>query len=116
MRSDTRARLDSALRKQQLKLVGIGAGVAAVMGALLWYTSLDATIKNRPAPGTISAIDAAAGQSTQIVENEVFVTVKLDDGRAARVLVLKTSKPALGQKVEIAEHIHGSGRSTFSWK
>jgi hypothetical protein len=30
--------------------------------------------------------------------------------------VLKTTDPHVGDNVEVAEHVHGSGRVTFSWK
>jgi hypothetical protein len=42
--------------------------------------------------------------------------VKLDDGRLAHVMVLKTTDPHIGDHVQIAEHVHGTGRVTFTWK
>jgi hypothetical protein len=44
------------------------------------------------------------------------VDVDLDDGRRARVVAVKTTHPKVGDHVEIAEHIHATGRHTFTWK
>ena len=116
MRSDTKQRLDKALRLQKLKYVAMACGVAAVLAAGLWFTSLDATVTNKQVAGTITELAPPAGMSTVVVETALMATLKLDDGRRAQVLVNKASHAEVGQKVEIAEHVHGSGRSTFSWK
>jgi hypothetical protein len=116
MRSDTKAKIDAAIRKQRLKYVAMGCGVAVLLGCALWFTGRDAIVSNKQVGGVISEIDAAAGMSSQVVEQAVMASIKLDDGRKARVLVLKATNPAVGQHVDIAEHIHGTGRSTFSWK
>lgn len=116
MRSDTKAKLDQAIRMQWLKRGGIAAGVALMIAGGLWYTGLDATVQNRRVKGVIATVEPAAGMNSQTVETALSVAVKLSDGRQAKVLALKTSEPVPGQAVEITEHIHGSGRSTFSWK
>jgi hypothetical protein len=56
------------------------------------------------------------GSSTKAIEDGLAVDVKLEDGRVVHVMALKTTDPHIGDHIEIAEHIHGTGRITFSWK
>jgi hypothetical protein len=116
MRSTTKAKLDQAIRLQWMKRAGVAAGVLALIAGGLWYTGLDATVENRHVKGVIQTVSPAAGMTSQVVETAMSVAVKLDDGRQAKVIALKTSEPKVGQAVEITEHIHGTGRSTFTWK
>jgi hypothetical protein len=115
MRSTTKAKLDKAIRLHWLKRAAMAGGVGLVIAAGLWYTGLDASVQNRRVKGVITAVSSANGMSTQIVETALSVDVKLDDGRKAQVIVLKTSEPKVGQAVEITERVHGTGRSNFTW-
>lgn len=116
MRSTTKAKLDKAIRLQWLKRASVAGGVLLLVAGGLWYTGLDASVQNRRVKGIITTVSTANGMSTQVVENGLSVAVKLDDGREAQVIVLKTTEPKVGQAVEITEHVHGTGRSNFSWK
>ena len=116
MRSTTKAKLDQAIRLQWLKRGAVAGSILLVIAGGLWYTGLDASVSNRHVKGVITEVATANGMNTQIVETGLSVHVKLDDGRLAQVLVLKTSEPKVGQAVEIVEHVHGTGRSNFSWK
>jgi hypothetical protein len=51
-----------------------------------------------------------------MIENGLSVDVALEDGRHVHVLALKTTDPHVGDRVEIAELVHGTGRVTYSWK
>jgi hypothetical protein len=43
--------------------------------------------------------------------------VKLDGGgQVVHVMVYKTTNPHVGDHVQVAQHIHGSGRVTYTWK
>ena len=116
MRSTTKAKLDQAIRLQWMKRAAVAGGVGLVIAGGLWYTGLDASVQNRRVKGVIESVATANGMSTQVVENALSVDVKLEDGRKAQVIVLKTTEPKVGQTVEITEHVHGTGRSNFSWK
>lgn len=116
MRDETRKRLERALWMQKAKWVGAGLGVLAVAAAGLWFTGLDASVENRHVAGVVAKVGPLNGMNTQAVETGLAVDVKLDDGRVAHVMVLKTTDPQVGQHTEIIEHVHGTGRSTFSWK
>ncbi len=99
-----------------MKRAAVAGGIGLVIAGGLWYTGLDASVHNQPAKGVVESVSAAAGMSTNVVENALTVRVKLADGREATVLALKTNHPTVGENIEIVEHIHGTGRSTFSWK
>lgn len=116
MRDETRRRLDRQLALQRLKWVGAGLALLAFIAGGLWFTGLDATVTTRHVPGVVEAIGPIVGGSTQMIENGLQVDVKLEDGPRVHVLVLKTTDPHVGDHVEIAEHVHGTGRVTYSWK
>jgi hypothetical protein len=101
---------------RRLKIVGGALGLAAMMGAGFWFEGLDASVETRQVPGTVTAIGPYVGKNSLAVEQGLTVDVKLEDGRLAHVMALKTTDPHVGQHVEIAEHKHGSGRTEFSWR
>jgi hypothetical protein len=116
MREETRRKLERQLWMQRLKWIGGGLALATVMGIGFWFTGLDASVETRHVAGVVKSIGPLNGGSTKSVEEGLSVDVTLDDGRLAHVMVLKTSEPHIGDHVQIAEHIHGTGRTTFSWK
>ncbi len=61
------------------------------------------------------SIGPLSGTTTKAIEEGLAVDVKLEDGRRARD-GFKTTDPHVGDHVQVAEHIHGTGRTTFSWK
>ena len=116
MRDETRRRLDRQLALQKLKWVGVGLASVFFLGAGLWFTGLDATVTTRHVAGVVQAVGPIVGGTTQMIENGVQVDVKLEDGHLVHVLALKTTDPHVGDRIEVAEHIHGTGRVTYSWK
>ena len=116
MREDTRRRLERAIWMRRLKIASGVLGLLAFMGLGFWYTGLDASQTTRKVPGVVTAVGPFNGTSSIMVEQGLAVDVKLDDGRSAHVLALKTTDPKVGDHVEIAEHTHGTGRVTFTWK
>lgn len=116
MREETRKRLERTLWMQRLKWVGGGVLLLVCMAAGFWYTGLDASVETHHVAGVVQKIGPLNSTSTKGIEEGLAVDVKLDDGRLAHVMVLKTSNPHVGDHVEIAEHVHGTGRVTYSWK
>lgn len=116
MRDETRRRLERQLWLQKAKWAG--AGIVALVGiaAGFWATGLDATVETRHVPGVVAAVGPVVGGTTRAIEDGLAVDVKLGDGRLVHVLVMKTTDPHVGDQVQIAEHIHGTGRVTYSWK
>jgi hypothetical protein len=116
MREETKRRLERTLMLERLKWVGAGLTLVVCIAAGLWFTGLDADVDTKPVAGVIEHIGPLNGTTTQAVETGLAVDVKLDDGRLAQVMALKTTNPHVGDHVQITEHIHGTGRVTFSWK
>lgn len=116
MRDETRRRLDRQLAFQRLKWVGAGLAVLACVAGGLWFTGLDATVSTHQVAGTVEAVSPIVGGSAQMIERGLGVDVKLADGRRIHVMALKTTDPHVGDNVQIAEHVHGTGRVTYSWK
>lgn len=116
MRSETKQKLDRVLFMRKLKWGAAGLGLAILLGTGLYLSGLDATVETHRVSGVIERVGSYNGTNTQGVQNGLAVDVKLDDGREAHVLVLKTTTPTIGERVEVTEHHHGSGRTTFSWK
>jgi hypothetical protein len=116
MRSETRSKLDRLLFMRKVKWTLAGIGLAILLAGGLYVAGLDATVEDRRIAGVIEKIGTYNGTNSQGVQNGLAVDVKLDDGRAAHVLVLRTNAPKVGERVEVTEHHHGSGRTSFSWK
>lgn len=116
MRDETRRRLERQLWMHRLKWVGAGAAVVvAVVGGML-LTGLDASVETRHVPGVIETIGPLVGTTTKAIEEGLAVDVRLDNGQVVHVMVLKTTNPHVGDHVEVAQHIHGTGRVTYTWK
>jgi hypothetical protein len=116
MREETRKKLERAIWIQRAKVIGIGLGIAAVIGAIFVYEDIDSHTENVRVPGTVVAIGPLNTTSTQAIENGLSVDVALANGRRVNVMVLKTSNPTIGEKVEITEHRHRTGRVQYTWK
>jgi len=116
MREATRLRLERNLWLEKLKWLGAGLGILAIAGGLCGYTGLDASVETRQVAGTIETVGPLTGSSTKAIEEGLAVDVRLEDGRHARVMALKTRHPNVGDHIQIAEHVHGTGRVTFTWK
>ncbi len=104
--------------KRRLQIAGLGLGFAIVAAAALWFTSLDASVTSHAVAGVVEKVGPLnmSDTTTNAIESSFGVDVKIDDGRRTHVSVLRSLNPVIGQHVQIIEHVHGSGRSTFSWK
>jgi hypothetical protein len=116
MRMETRRRLERQLWFERGKWIAAGVALVAIVAGGLWFTGLDATVETRHVPGVIEKIGPLVGTSSQAIEEGLAVDVKLEDGRLVHVMVYKKTDPHVGDHVQIAEHIHGTGRITFTWK
>jgi hypothetical protein len=116
MRTETRQKLDRMLFMRKVKWGAAGAAVLAFLAGGLYLSGLDAAVENRKVPGVVEKVGPYNGTNTLGTMDGLAADVKLDDGRMVHVLVLKTTHPQVGQRVEVTEHHHGTGRNTFSWK
>lgn len=116
MREETRRRLERQLWLQRAKWAVAGLGILACIAGGLWATGLDATVETRQVPGVVAAVGPLVGGSIRASEEGLAVDVKLEDGRLVHVMALKKTDPHVGDHVELAEHVHGTGRVTYSWR
>lgn len=116
MREETRRRLDRQLRLQKAKWAAAGVVLLVGMAVGFWATGLDATVETHHVPGVVASVGPLVGKTSKAIEEGLAVDVKLDNGRVVHVLALKTTDPHVGDHVEVAEHVHGTGRTTYSWK
>jgi hypothetical protein len=116
MREETRLKFEREVRKQWIARGAMAIGGLAVLAAALWFTDLDAHVDKREVAGVVERVSPIQGGSTQAIQNGLDVDVRLADGRHAHVMALKSTHPEVGAYVAIVEHVHWSGRTTFSWK
>lgn len=116
MRDETRRRLERRLWLDRLKWMAAGFGIMACVVGGLWLTGLDATVEAHRVAGVVESVGPLVGTTTQAIEDGLAVDVKLDDGRLVHVMARKTTDPHVGDHVEVVEHVHGTGRVTFTWK
>jgi len=116
MRDETKRRLERQLWLERMKWVGAGLAVVTCVAGGLWLTGLDASVETRHVAGVVEAVGPLVGTNTKSIEDGLAVDVKLVDGRTVHVMTLKKTDPHVGDQVQVAEHVHGTGRVTYSWK
>jgi hypothetical protein len=118
MREETRKKLDRAIWRERAKRAGIGLAVLGAIGAFMAYQSLDLAVENTPVSGVVETVDVLVAPPSATGGGGAGQTIgiKLDDGRHVRVLALKSRDQHIGDRIEIVEHKHGTGRVTHSMK
>lgn len=116
MREEVRRQLDRKLRIERLKKVAAGLALVAVAATGMWFSGLDASVETHKVAGVVESVGPIVGANSRDTERGFAVDVLLDSGRHVHVTTLKTTDPHVGDRVEIAEHVHGSGRVTYSWR
>jgi hypothetical protein len=115
LRNETRRRLNRALWLDRAKYVAVGLGILAAIGAVFGYETLDLKVDNKNVPGVVTDIEplVSKGDAAAIGEN---VIIKLNNGPLVRVLAYKSRGLKIGDKIEVVEHRHATGRVTHSLK
>lgn len=116
MREETRKKLERALWMRRLRWIGAGLCVVLALSALFLFESIDASVENRSVHGVVARVGPLNATTAKAIAQGLSVDVRLDDGRLVNVMALKATGPKEGQDVQIAEHRHGTGRVTYSWK
>jgi hypothetical protein len=112
VREDTRRRLERALWIDRAKKVGIGLAIVAAIGLAFGYETLDLTVSNKDVKGTVTDLEPLVSkQNSADGEN---VIVRLEDGELVRVLAFKSRGIKIGDKIEVVEHHHATGRVTHT--
>lgn len=112
MRHETRLKIDRAIRRRRMKMAAAIAAAVAVLGGLMWLVDLDTHETRTRVAGTIESVTTPAQKGAM---DGLDVAVKLDDGRHVRVLTLRSRDPHVGDHIEVTEHRHASGRTTFTF-
>ena len=114
MRDDVRRRLDRAIWLERAKYAAIALGVMATIGVMFGYETLDLKVDNTEVSGKVTDIEPlVAKRDSADGEN---VIVQLDHGPLLRVLAYKSRGLKVGDKIEVMEHHHATGRVTHSLK
>jgi hypothetical protein len=116
LRDDTRKRLDRLIWLQRAKIASGFLAACLLIGAGFWLENLETTVENKKVGGVVTGIGPFSVPGATGRADGLSVDIALDDGRHARVVALKTANPKVGDHVEIAEHIHATGRHTFTWR
>jgi hypothetical protein len=112
MREETRKRLERALWMDRAKMAGIGLAIIAAIGLAFGYEELDLKVDNKDVGGTVTDIEPLVSkQDSADGEN---VIVRLEDGQLVRVLAYKSRGLKIGDKIQVVEHHHATGRVTHT--
>ncbi|MBS0252376.1 MAG: hypothetical protein JSR78_15065 [Proteobacteria bacterium] len=114
MREETRKRLERALWIDRAKMAAVGLAIIAAIGLAFSYEELDLKVDNKNIGGTVTDLEPLVSkQNSADGEN---VIVRLDDGELVRVLAYKSRGLKIGDKIQVVEHRHATGRVTHTLK
>ena len=116
MRDDVRRRLDRAIWLERAKYGAIALGVLATIGMAFGYETLDLKVDNKEVSGKVTDIEPLVTKSSTAEAEGENVIVQLDRGPLVRVLAYKSRGLKVGDKIEVVEHHHATGRVTHSLK
>ena len=114
MRDDVRRRLDRAIWLERAKYIGIALGVLAAIGLAFGYETLDLKVDNKEVAGKVTDIEPLVSKTNSADGENVIV--QLDYGPLVRVLAYKSRNLKIGDKIEVVEHHHATGRVTHTLK
>lgn len=113
MREETKRRLERAILLQRAKWAAIGLAICVGMAGVFTFISADHAVVDARVPATVMSVRPLPTKNTQA---GLLVDVTLEGGKILELTVNQITDPQVGQKVEITEHRHATGRKTYSWK
>ncbi|MGD9783118.1 MAG: hypothetical protein AB7E80_10660 [Hyphomicrobiaceae bacterium] len=113
MREETKRRLERELRLHTLKMVAVGLAIVGAVVAGFFLVDLDAHETTVKRAGTIASVETFAGKGAL---DGLEVGVTLDDGHRVKVLANRARNPRVGDHIDIVEHRHSSGRTTYTMR
>ncbi len=114
MREETKRKLTQAIWRERMKKVVIGLTILAAIGGVMAYQSFDLQVTVSRVEGTVAAIEPLVSKTS--AATGVIVEVKLDSGPMVRVIANKSRELKLGDRIEVTEQRHGTGRVTHTLK
>lgn len=112
MREETRKRLERALWLDRAKMAAVGLAVIAAIGLAFSYEELDLKVDNKDVGGTVTDLEPLVSKHDSADGENVIV--RLDNGELVRVLAYKSRNLKIGQKIQVVEHHHATGRVTHT--
>ncbi len=113
MRHETRLKIDRQVRNRRIAIAGGMAAAVLALGGIMWLIDLDTHETRARVGGTVESIATPVQKGPK---DGLDVSVKLDDGRHVRVLALRSRDPHVGEHIEVTEHHHATGRTTFTFR
>ncbi|MBS0241331.1 MAG: hypothetical protein JSS20_04085 [Proteobacteria bacterium] len=85
---------------------------------MLYWRNLDASVAaSSMHQGIVSYVGPLQGRYQFLnARGNVQVDVTLDDKRVAHLTIATEKAPRVGDHLDVAEKIHGSGRHSFAWR
>lgn len=114
MRSSVKKKLNRVLWIERAKYAGAGLAIAAAIAIAFKIETLDLLVTDTRVAGVVEALAPLVAKSMSV--QGVNVAVALNDGRHVRVVAEKSRAPHIGDKIEITEHRHATGRVTHTLK
>ncbi|MFN0217249.1 MAG: hypothetical protein ACKVP4_00385 [Hyphomicrobium sp.] len=116
MREETKKRLNRLLWIERAKYAGVGLAILVALGTVFEFENLDLKVSDTRVAGTVEALDPLVSKTASAAATGVTIGVALGDGRHVRVIAEKAHAPAIGDRIEITEHRHATGRITHTFK
>jgi hypothetical protein len=114
LRDETRRRLNRVIWLERAKYIGIGLAIVAAIGVAFAYEALDQKVDNKEVAGYVTDIEPLVAKGTTGAGENVIV--RLDSGSIVRIVAYKSSGIKVGDKIEVMEHHHATGRVTHTLK
>ncbi len=114
MREETRKRLDRAIFMERAKFAGLVVAGIALIAGVFGFETLDLEVTDKRVPGSVEGISPLVSKTN--AADGVNIDVKLDDGRLVRVVAQKQHEPHVGDRIEVTEHHHATGRVTHTFR
>jgi len=114
MREETRIKLEREFWRRRLMWGLLGLAGAVLFGGVFYLTNLDATVDEKELSGTVDEVERFVPSKGG--PEGWRVGVKLSDGRRVNILAGKDNEKHAGEPIQVTEHHHHTGRSTFTAK
>lgn len=114
MRQETRRKLERELRRRHLRWgIYVAIAITFIAAGIAWK-NLDAEVDNSRLPGTVDLVEKFVPPKGG--KPGWRVGVQLKDGRHVFVLAGKDKTLHTGEPIEVTEHHHHTGRTTFTMR
>jgi hypothetical protein len=114
MRNSVKKKLNRVLWVERAKLAGAGLAIVAAIAVAFKIETLDLAVTDVHLAGAVEALDPLVSKTS--AATGLNVGVALADGRHVRVIADKSNALKIGDRIQITEHRHATGRVTHTFK